>query len=83
MPAGELVGEGDGSPPPHPREPVVPRSYLQVAAVAAVVFIGAALAVLNTSPTGIPATMMSSLLAVAWLTACCSLAGKALASIRR
>lgn len=61
----------------------MPRSYVQVAAVAAIVFIGAALAVLNTSPTGIPATLMSSLLAVTWLTACCSLAGLALASIRR
>ncbi|WP_433795412.1 hypothetical protein [Actinoplanes sp. CA-252034] len=61
----------------------MPRSYLQVAAVAALVFIGAALTVLNSSPTGLPGTLMSSLLAVAWLTACCSLAGLALATIRR
>jgi hypothetical protein len=61
----------------------LPRSYLQVAAVAVVVFIGAALVILSSSPTGLPGTVMSSLLAAAWLTACCSLAGLALASIRR
>jgi hypothetical protein len=54
-----------------------------VAAAAAIVFIGAAVAVLNSSPIGLPGTVMSSLLAVAWLTVCCSLAGLALASIRR
>ncbi|BEL07629.1 hypothetical protein Q0Z83_058200 [Actinoplanes sichuanensis] len=61
----------------------MPRSYLQVAAAAALVFIGAALVVFSSSPAGLPGTVMSSLLAVAWLTACCSLAGLALASIRR
>jgi hypothetical protein len=58
------------------------RSYLQTTAVAALVFIGAVSVVLNGSPAGITGTMMSSLLALAWLTACCSLAGLALASIR-
>ncbi|MEU8655584.1 hypothetical protein [Actinoplanes philippinensis] len=61
----------------------MPRSYLQVAAAAALVFIGAALAILNTSPAGLPGTLMSSVLALTWLIACCSLAGLALASIRR
>ncbi|MEU4163042.1 hypothetical protein [Actinoplanes sp. NPDC026670] len=61
----------------------MPHAYLQVAAAAAIVFIGAAVAVLNSSPIGLPGTVMSSLLAVAWLTVCCSLAGLALASIRR
>ncbi|GIE78296.1 hypothetical protein Aph02nite_42460 [Actinoplanes philippinensis] len=61
----------------------MPRSYLQVAATAALVFIGAALMVLNSSPTGFPGTLMTSVLALTWLTVCCSLAGLALSSIRR
>jgi len=59
------------------------RTYLQTAAVAALVFIGAVLTVLSGSPAGFSGTVMSSLLATAWLTACCSLAAMALASIRR
>jgi hypothetical protein len=78
-----VVGEGCGSPSVTPWEPVLPRSYLQVAAVATFVFIGAALMVLNVSPTLTPGTVTSSVLALAWLTACCSVAGLALASIRR
>ena len=58
------------------------RSYLQTAAVAALVFIGAVFTFFSTTPAGITGTVMSSLLALAWLTACCSLAGLALASIR-
>lgn len=59
------------------------RSFLQVAAIAAIVFIGAAMVVLSSSPTGLLGSAMSALLAVAWLTACCSLAGLALAAGRR
>jgi apolipoprotein N-acyltransferase len=59
------------------------RSFLQVAAVAALVFIGAALIVLSSSPAGFLGSAMSALLALAWLTACCSLAGLALATSGR
>ncbi|PRX19104.1 hypothetical protein [Actinoplanes italicus] len=59
------------------------RSYLRTAAVAALVFIGAVFTFFSTTPAGFTGTVMSSLLALAWLTACCSLAGLALASIRR
>ncbi|MDI6100848.1 hypothetical protein QLQ12_19740 [Actinoplanes sp. NEAU-A12] len=58
------------------------RSFLRVATVAALVFIGAATVVLSSSPAGFLGSLTSGLLAVAWLTACCSLAGLALASIR-
>lgn len=58
------------------------RPFLQVAAAAVIVFIGAASVVLSNSPAGLPGLLTSGLLAIAWLTACCSLAGLALASIR-
>ena len=59
------------------------RSFLQVAAVAVLVFIGAVSVVLSSSPAGILGTAMSTVVALAWLTACCSLAGLALAASRR
>lgn len=58
------------------------RSFLQVAAIAALVFIGAGMLVLSSSPAGLLGSLTSGLLAVAWLTTCCSLAGLALASVR-
>lgn len=58
------------------------RGYLQVAVVAALVFIVAALVVLSVSPAGILGMLTYNLLPIAWLTACCSIAGLALASIR-
>lgn len=58
------------------------RTFLQVAAVAAVVFIGAALLALSVSPAGLAGVAVFALLPLAWLTAFCSLAGLALASIR-
>lgn len=58
------------------------RAFLQVAALAAAVFIGAALLTLSLSPAGVLGTAIFALLPLAWLTACCSLAGLALASIR-
>ena len=58
------------------------RGFQQVAAVAVLVFIGAALVVFSVSPAGILGMLTYNLLPIAWLTACCSLAGLALASIR-
>lgn len=58
------------------------RTFLQVAAVAALVFIGAALLALNVSPAGIPGMAVFTVLPLAWLTVFCSLAGLALARIR-
>ncbi|MEV0902257.1 hypothetical protein [Actinoplanes sp. NPDC049802] len=58
------------------------RAFLQVAAIAVLVFIGAALVVFSGSLDGIAGLLTYSLLPVAWLTACCSLAGLALASVR-
>ena len=57
------------------------RTFLQVAAVAALVFIGAALLALSLSPAGFVGMAVYTLLPVAWFTAFCSLAGLALASI--
>ncbi|WP_430786092.1 hypothetical protein [Actinoplanes sp. G11-F43] len=58
------------------------RTYLQVAVIAAVVFIGAALLALSVSPAGLLGMTVFALLPAAWLTVFCSLAGLALASIR-
>ncbi|KHD78702.1 hypothetical protein [Actinoplanes utahensis] len=58
------------------------RTFLQVAAVAVLVFIGAALLALNVSPAGILGIAVFAVLPLAWLTAFCSLAGLALARIR-
>jgi len=59
------------------------RTFLQVAAVAALVFIGAALLAFNVSPAGAPGIAVFTVLPLAWLTVFCSLAGLALHTIRR
>ncbi|HWS39433.1 MAG TPA: hypothetical protein VN408_42645 [Actinoplanes sp.] len=58
------------------------RTFLQLAAIATVVFIGAAVLALSVSPSGILGLAAFALLPLAWLTVFCSLAGLALASIR-
>ncbi|SDT42940.1 hypothetical protein [Actinoplanes derwentensis] len=58
------------------------RTFVQVAAVAALVFIGAGLLALSLSPAGIAGMVVYALLPLAWMTAFCSLAGLALAQIR-
>ncbi|WP_310381048.1 hypothetical protein [Actinoplanes couchii] len=58
------------------------RTFVQVAGVASLVFIGAAVLALSLSPAGFFGMAVYALLPVAWLTTFSSLAGLALASIR-
>lgn len=83
-----LVGEGCGLSSCRLPEVALPahvsarRPFLQVAGVAALVFIGAALLAFSLSPAGVVGMAVYTVLPLAWLTTFCSLAGLALASIR-
>ncbi|MEV6343243.1 hypothetical protein [Actinoplanes sp. NPDC051851] len=66
---------------PHPK--YAGRPHLRVAGVAALVFIGAGSLLLSRTVEGTAGTVVYSLLPIAWLTICVSLASLSLAAARR